>query len=47
MFLLVAAIAILQAAVVPKQAVVDTSAGTFIVDLAPDVAPNHVAYFMK
>jgi cyclophilin family peptidyl-prolyl cis-trans isomerase len=30
-----------------KQAVVDTSAGTFIIDLRPDVAPNHVGYFMK
>lgn len=31
----------------PQQAVVETSAGTFIVDLLPDVAPNHVAYFSK
>jgi cyclophilin family peptidyl-prolyl cis-trans isomerase len=31
----------------PKQAVVDTSAGTFIIDLKPDVAPNQVAYFTK
>ena len=31
----------------PKQAVVDTSAGTFIIDLAPEAAPNQVAYFMK
>jgi peptidyl-prolyl cis-trans isomerase B (cyclophilin B) len=30
-----------------KQAVVDTSAGTFIIDLRPDLAPNHVGYFMK
>ena len=30
-----------------KQAVVRTSAGTFIVDLRPDLAPNHVGYFMK
>jgi cyclophilin family peptidyl-prolyl cis-trans isomerase len=30
-----------------KQAVVDTSAGTFVIDLAPEAAPNHVAYFMK
>jgi peptidyl-prolyl cis-trans isomerase B (cyclophilin B) len=28
-----------------KQAVVETSAGTFIIDLAPDAAPNQVAYF--
>ena len=30
-----------------KQAVVDTSMGSFIVDLRPDLAPNHVGYFMK
>ena len=30
-----------------KQAVVDTSAGTFIIDLRPDLAPNHVGYFIK
>ena len=30
-----------------KQAVVETSAGTFVVDLRPDLAPNHVGYFMK
>src|SRR5919106_4580350 len=30
-----------------KQAVVDTSAGTFVIDLRPDLAPNHVGYFMK
>ena len=30
-----------------KQAVVNTSAGTFVIDLKPDVAPNHVGYFMK
>jgi peptidyl-prolyl cis-trans isomerase B (cyclophilin B) len=30
-----------------KQAVVDTTMGTFIVDLRPDLAPTHVAYFMK
>ena len=30
-----------------KQAVVETSLGTFIIDLAPEVAPNHVAYFTK
>jgi len=28
-----------------KQAVVDTSAGTFVIDLAPDGAPNQTAYF--
>jgi peptidyl-prolyl cis-trans isomerase B (cyclophilin B) len=30
-----------------KQAVVTTSSGTFVIDLRPDLAPNHVAYFMK
>ena len=30
-----------------KEAVVNTSAGTFIIDLRPDLAPNHVGYFMK
>jgi cyclophilin family peptidyl-prolyl cis-trans isomerase len=31
----------------PKQAVVETSAGVFVIDLAPDAAPNQTAYFMK
>jgi cyclophilin family peptidyl-prolyl cis-trans isomerase len=31
----------------PKQAVVETSAGTFVIDLAPDAAPNQTAHFMK
>jgi cyclophilin family peptidyl-prolyl cis-trans isomerase len=31
----------------PKQAVVETSAGTFVIDLAPELAPNQTAYFMK
>ena len=31
----------------PKQAVVETSAGTFVIDLSPDSAPNQTAYFMK
>src|SRR6476646_10337187 len=30
-----------------KQAVLDTSLGTVIIDLRPDLAPNHVGYFMK
>jgi peptidyl-prolyl cis-trans isomerase B (cyclophilin B) len=30
-----------------KQAVVNTSAGTIVIDLRPDLAPNHVGYFMK
>jgi peptidyl-prolyl cis-trans isomerase B (cyclophilin B) len=31
----------------PQQAVVETSAGTFVVDLLPAVAPNYVAHFIK
>lgn len=31
----------------PKQAVVETTLGTFVIDLTPETAPNHVAYFMK
>jgi peptidyl-prolyl cis-trans isomerase B (cyclophilin B) len=31
----------------PKQAVVETSAGTFVIDLTPDAAPNQTAYFTK
>jgi peptidyl-prolyl cis-trans isomerase B (cyclophilin B) len=30
-----------------KQAVVETSAGTFVIELLPEAAPNHVGYFMK
>jgi len=30
-----------------KQAVVETSMGTFVMALLPDKAPNHVGYFMK
>ena len=30
-----------------KQAVVSTTAGTFVIELRPDLAPNHVGYFMK
>jgi len=30
-----------------KQAVVNTSAGTIVIDLRPDIAPNHVGYFIK
>ncbi len=33
------------AAQTPRQAVVDTDRGTFVIDLAPDAAPNQVAYF--
>ena len=30
-----------------KQAVVATTAGSFVIDLRPDLAPNHVGYLMK
>jgi peptidyl-prolyl cis-trans isomerase B (cyclophilin B) len=30
-----------------KQAVIDTTRGTFVVELLPDAAPNHVGYFIK
>src|SRR6185295_4695222 len=30
-----------------KQAVVETSMGSFVIQLLPDKAPNHVGYFMK
>src|SRR5512133_1303445 len=30
-----------------KQAVVNTSMGTIVIDLKPDLAPNHVGYFIK
>src|SRR5512134_3703973 len=30
-----------------KQAVVNTAAGTFVIDLRPDLAPNHVGYFIR
>jgi len=31
----------------PRQAVLDTSAGPVIIDLAPETAPNQVAYFIQ
>ena len=31
----------------PKQAVIETTAGAFVIDLAPEAAPNQTAYFMK
>jgi peptidyl-prolyl cis-trans isomerase B (cyclophilin B) len=31
----------------PRQAVVETSAGRFVIDLAPEAAPNQVAFFTK
>src|SRR5690348_9670131 len=30
-----------------KQAVVETTMGTFVVQLLPDAAPNHVGHFIK
>lgn len=30
-----------------KQAVIETTAGTIVLDLLPEAAPNHVAYFIK
>ena len=40
-------LAVLQVPAAPKQAVVETSAGTFVIDLAPDRAPVTAANFMK
>jgi cyclophilin family peptidyl-prolyl cis-trans isomerase len=31
----------------PRQAVVETSAGAFVIDLTPDAAPKQTAYFIK
>jgi len=31
----------------PKEAVVETTAGTFVIELTPQAAPNRVAYFIK
>jgi cyclophilin family peptidyl-prolyl cis-trans isomerase len=31
----------------PRQAVVETSLGTFVIDLTPETAPNQVTYFLK
>jgi peptidyl-prolyl cis-trans isomerase B (cyclophilin B) len=36
-----------QAPAPPQQAVVETTAGTFVIDLTPEMGPNHAAYFMK
>jgi cyclophilin family peptidyl-prolyl cis-trans isomerase len=38
---------VVQAPAAPKQAVVETSAGTIVIDLAPDLAPMTAANFMK
>jgi peptidyl-prolyl cis-trans isomerase B (cyclophilin B) len=45
--LLAAACATGRAQTPPKQAVVETSAGTFVIDLAPEAAPNQTAHFVK
>lgn len=36
-----------MAEMVKKQAVVETSAGRFVIDLRPDLAPNHVGLFIR
>lgn len=36
-----------QTAAPPEQAVVETSAGTFVIDLTADLAPKQLAYFLK
>src|SRR5947208_4127429 len=46
-YILLSLLFLLQAPAPPKQAVVETAAGTFIIDLDPEAAPNQVAYFMK
>jgi cyclophilin family peptidyl-prolyl cis-trans isomerase len=38
---------LLQGAAAPQQAVIETSAGTFVVDLAQAEAPNQAAYFVR
>src|SRR3954451_2556602 len=40
-------LSVLRAQAPPKQAVVETTAGTFVLDLDPSAAPNQTAYFMK
>jgi peptidyl-prolyl cis-trans isomerase B (cyclophilin B) len=37
----------LHAQTPPRQAVVETTAGTFVLDLIPETAPNYVAHFIK
>src|SRR5438034_3472243 len=46
-YILVSLLLAVQPTAPPKQAVVETAAGTFIIDLDPEAAPNQVAYFMK
>jgi len=40
-------LSVVRAQTPPKQAVVETTAGTFVLDLDPAAAPNQTAYFMK
>jgi cyclophilin family peptidyl-prolyl cis-trans isomerase len=35
------------AAMTNKQAVIETASGNIVIDLRPDLAPNHVGYFIK
>jgi peptidyl-prolyl cis-trans isomerase B (cyclophilin B) len=44
---LLSAVAEAEAQTIPKQAVLETSAGTIVMDLLADKAPNHVALFVK
>ena len=46
-YILVSLLLAVQPTAPPKQAVVETAAGTFIIDLDPEAAPNQAAYFMK
>lgn len=36
-----------QGGTAPKQAVVETTLGTFVLDITPETGPNHAAYFIK
>ncbi len=45
--MLAATVPAIAAAQPPRQAVVETTAGTFVIDLAADAAPNTTAHFVK
>ncbi|MES1256761.1 MAG: peptidylprolyl isomerase [Acidobacteriota bacterium] len=45
--LVLATTAVCAQTVPPRQAVFDTSAGTFVIDLTPEAAPAQTAYFVK
>src|SRR5262245_47049070 len=49
--LVVAFALLLQTALIgqapPKQAVIETSLGTFVIELTPETAPNQVSLFLK